>query len=56
MDFYELPETELREEENEIKMGKYKDKTFNKLKLLQSLLKRESVLKKLCKWYILKSL
>ena len=35
--------------ENKIKFNNQKDKTFNRLRDLQSLLKKESALKELCK-------
>ena len=47
MEFYDIQETPEPEQETKINIDK--DKTFNKLKQLQELIKKESALKELCK-------
>ena len=49
MEFYDIQETPEPEQETKINIDK--DKTFNKLKQLQELIKKESALKELCKLF-----
>ena len=49
MECYDIQETPEPEQETKINIDK--DKTFNKLKQLQELIKKESALKELCKLF-----